>query len=248
MQALARLGLRDGLTILEVGSGPGFVTEALLDRLPAAAVTAVDLDPAMNELARARLSGHLGHRLEIVDASILNTNLQEESFDFAIARYVFQHLNAPDFAAQEIFHLLRPGAVLAILDVDDDLGGLVSPFKPAFAATAYKVQQVQAMRAGNRHIGRKLWRLLAGAGFEDLALDMVAFHSHELGIEPFLPQYTPERFRPFVIPGGLTEAEWEQYRDAYTELIAAPDAFILQIMFLVSGRRPHSELAGEPQP
>jgi len=97
---------------------------------------------------------------------------------------------------------------------------------------------VQAMRAGNRLVGRRLWRLLAEAGFEELALEVIAFHSDELGIEAFLPQFDPQRYRPFVVPGGLTQEEWDSYRAAYEEWRNAPDAYVLQLILLVSGRRP----------
>jgi ubiquinone/menaquinone biosynthesis C-methylase UbiE len=234
---LARLGLRDGMAILEVGSGPGFITEKLLVALPRCTVTAVELDPTMCAVARSRLAGYLGERLEIVQTSILYTDLPEDSFDFAFARYVFQHLSAPDIAAAEMFRLLKPGGRVAVVDVDDDLGGLVAPNGAAFAQLARRVQQVQASSAGDRHIGRKLWRLLANAGYVHLGLDTVVFHSDDLGLEAFLPQYDPERYRPFVVAGGLSADEWEQYRRAYAQFLAAPDALILQLIMLASGTK-----------
>ncbi len=235
---LTRLGLQDGMSILEVGSGPGFITERLLEALPHCTVTAVELDPNMCDVARTRLAGYLEERLEIVQTSILSTDLLEDSFDFALARYVFQHLSAPDLAASEIFRLLKPGGRIAILDIDDDLGGVVVPNIPAFTQLARKVRQLQATYAGDREIGRKLWRLLADAGYVQLDLDMVVFHSDDLGLEAFLPQYDPERYRTFVSPGGLSAAEWEHYRQAYAQFLAAPDALIVQLIMLASGTKP----------
>jgi trans-aconitate methyltransferase len=43
---------RPGDRILELGSGPGFLAERLLRRLPDAHYTALDFSPAMHELAR----------------------------------------------------------------------------------------------------------------------------------------------------------------------------------------------------
>ncbi len=226
------------MSILEVGCGPGFITERLLEALPRATVTAVELDPAMVELASTRLASHIGERLEIVDASILYTDLAEESFDFALARFVFQHVAAPDLAAAEIFRLLKPGGRIAIADIDDGIGGLVVPHIPAFEQLARRVRQVQVSSGGDREIGRKLWRLLADAGYVDLTLDTVVFHSDELGLAAFLPQYDPERYRALVVAGGLTLAEWESYRQAYVRFLATPDALILQLILLASGTKP----------
>jgi len=237
-RALAQLGLRDGMSILEVGSGPGFVTERLLEALPHCTVTSVELDPVMCDVARSRLDQYLGDRLQIVQTSILYTDLPDERFDFAFARYVFQHLSAPDLAASELFRLLKSGGRVVVVDIDDDLGGLVVPHIPAFTQMARRVRQVQAGAAGDRLIGRKLWRLLFEAGYVQLGLDVLAFHSDELGLHAFLPQYDPERYLAFILPGGLSADEWEQYRAAYARFLAEPDALIIQLIMLASGTKP----------
>jgi ubiquinone/menaquinone biosynthesis C-methylase UbiE len=237
--ALAQLGLRDGMSILEVGSGPGFITGFLLEALPRCTVTSVELDPNMCDFARGHLAAYLEEqRLQIAHASILSTDLADESFDFALARLVMQHVAAPDLAMSETLRLLKPGGRIAVLDIDDDLGGLVVPNLPAFTQLAHKVRRLQASSAGDREIGRKLWRLLAEAGFGQLGLEMVLFHSDDLGLEAFLPQYDPERYRAFVVPGGLTVDEWERYREAYAQFVVAPDALILQMIMLAYGTKP----------
>ena len=42
---LTWFGLRDGMSILELGSGPGFITEQLLALCPNSHVTCVEIDP-----------------------------------------------------------------------------------------------------------------------------------------------------------------------------------------------------------
>ena len=205
-KALTQAGLRDGMTVLEVGSGPGFITEALLRDLPNSHVTALELDPAMHDRARERLPQN--DRVHIVQSSILFTDLPNDVFDFAIARYVFQHLPAPDLAAAEIKRLLNRGGRLAILDIDDDLPGLVRPALPAFATLGQRVRDHQARLGGNRHVGRTLWRVLVEGGFDNVDLSGVIVHSDELGLEAFRPQFEPRRYRPFVGPGGLSADEW----------------------------------------
>jgi malonyl-CoA O-methyltransferase len=46
--------------VLEIGCGTGFLSEALLARLPAASLTATDIAPAMLERARQRLGAREG--------------------------------------------------------------------------------------------------------------------------------------------------------------------------------------------
>ena len=51
-QKYQTFGLRDGMQILDVGCGPGFVTAHLLAALPSATVTALDIDADLLGYAR----------------------------------------------------------------------------------------------------------------------------------------------------------------------------------------------------
>jgi protein-L-isoaspartate O-methyltransferase len=41
---LAWFGLKDGMSVLELGSGPGFITEQLLALVPTSPITCVEID------------------------------------------------------------------------------------------------------------------------------------------------------------------------------------------------------------
>ncbi|GAA4240060.1 methyltransferase domain-containing protein [Actinomadura meridiana] len=53
---LGHLGLDDGDTVLEIGTGTGYTTALLCERLGDAQVTSVDIDPGLVENARRRLT------------------------------------------------------------------------------------------------------------------------------------------------------------------------------------------------
>ena len=55
-------------SVLELGSGPGFLAQHLLRRLPAISYTALDFSAAMHELARIRL-GSASSRVQFVERS-----------------------------------------------------------------------------------------------------------------------------------------------------------------------------------
>lgn len=234
---LRQLGLRDGLVLADLGSGPGFVAERLLSALPTAHVTAVDLDPYMAGAARERLAP-FGSRSAVVEASLTSTGLEDDAFDVALARFVFQHLHAPDLAADEMLRLLKPGGLALAIDVDDACAGFVAPGLRALEIIGPKVAALQAAHAGDRFVGRKLWGLMAGAGFAELAVHAIAVSSAEVGLEAFRPQYDPGRYRPFVRPGGLSEQEWQAYAAEAEQFFATPEAFILQVYLAVGGRKP----------
>jgi len=244
LQVIVRLGLADGMCVLDIGSGPGYVTEALLELLPNSPVVAVDLDPDMTAMAATRLGAIGGDRFLGLTNSALDLDLPDNCIDFAISRYLFQHLPAPDLALTEIHRVLRPGGRLAIVDIDDALGGIVDPPIPSLAIVGEKVAQLQAQRGGNRYVGRTLWKLLAATGFEGLSIDTVVVHSDQVGVTPFIPQFDPDRYLPFVTTGGLTREEWENYRADFQRFLAAPHPFILHLLLVVSGRKPGAAQPG----
>ncbi len=236
-EVLSRLGLTDGMDVLDLGCGPGFVTEELLRAFPASRVVAVDLDAAMASHTAARLGPDAPDRLTVLTSSAINLDLDDECLDFALARLLFQHLASPELAVREVHRLLRPGGAFAIIDIDDAVGGIVDPPIPSLATFSTKVAQLQANRGGNRYVGRLLWRLLQQAGFESLAVTPILLHSDDLGIDPFLAQLHPNRYRQFIAAGGLTSQEWDTFREDFERFAAAPKRYIAHLLLVVSGRK-----------
>src|SRR3954447_6935555 len=93
---LTWLGLRDGMSILELGSGPGFVTELLLELCPNSHITCVEIDPDLALPAERYLNsrGFQG-QYTILQDDVMQMRLQDDTFDFAFARLLFQHLLDP---------------------------------------------------------------------------------------------------------------------------------------------------------
>jgi ubiquinone/menaquinone biosynthesis C-methylase UbiE len=126
-RTLKWFGLTDGMNVLEAGIGPGFFTEKLLELLPNSSVTSIENDPALHEKAIGYLEDKGGDRVNPFQASVMDTGLEDNTFDFAIARLLFAHLPEPVAAAREIFRILKPSGKLMIIDSDADLFWLTNP-------------------------------------------------------------------------------------------------------------------------
>lgn len=237
-RTLSWLGLKDGMSVLEVGSGPGYLTEQLLALVPSSAITCVEIDRALLEQAERYLQHKARGRVQFVEGSVLDSQLPSDQFDVAYARLVFQHLGDPLGAASEIRRVLKPGGKLIIYDVDDELFGLFQPPLPAFAPVLKAFGQAQATRGGNRYIGRSLSGLLTAAGFGSIEVEVVASHSAGTGIEAFLQHIRPDRMQSLVTSGHLTKEELEAYRVELETFTARPDAYTLWLMLMVCGEKP----------
>ncbi|RAJ36136.1 methyltransferase family protein [Kitasatospora sp. SolWspMP-SS2h] len=238
VRLLRSLGLRPDTDLLEVGSGPGFVTGQLLREVPQGTVTALELDADLLERSRHNLRGADTSRLTLVPGSILDSGLPGDSADLALVRMVLQHLPQPEAALAELHRLVRPGGRVVVTDVDDHVWGVLDPALPKLQPILDRRNELQAVRGGNRLIGRRLGRLLKAAGFTDITVDAIAVSSDELGLDALLPQIDiAPRLALLLQEGIVTEQEMAELLAEREEFLAHPDPAVLLTMFVVSGRK-----------
>lgn len=233
------LGLRDGQRLLEVGCGPGFFAERLQARYPRSGVVGLDVDGNLLAAASRRFAA-TGSPVRLVNASATATGLAAAWADVAVIRYVFQHLEDPIAAAVEVRRVLRPGGLCIVIDIDDGLWGLVEPSFPELAAIYARAGAAQRRRGGDRNVGRRLGRILDAAGYADVHLDAFSYDSHELGLEPFLPQLSPDRLLPLLDEGALDGRDLALAYALLDRFLSSPSPFVLMTGFIASGRRPTS--------
>jgi SAM-dependent methyltransferase len=234
VEVLQRRGFPRDAHVLEVGCGPGFVTERLLGFVDHGAVTAIDNDPEMVALAQRRLVGV--DRVDVLEASVTKTGFADATFDAVIARLLFSHLPDPEAALVELRRVLRPGGRLFVIDVDDGWVLLLDPEPPHLYEIVAALGHQTAERGGNRTIGRRLPRLLAKAGFDGLALDVVALHTLIDGAETTDVIGAMETLEQLANAGLISKSVFVDVRD-YTERFECGELEVdgLLALLVVSG-------------
>jgi ubiquinone/menaquinone biosynthesis C-methylase UbiE len=225
---LSELELAACKTILEVGCGSGAITRRLLRTCPDSRVVA--LDPDLRLLAQAPpLAIAIAGRVEALP-------LATSSADAAVARYVFQHLAEPEVALAQLRRVLRPGGVLAVVDVDAELWGFAHPQLPGFEAVYRKLAALQRERGGNRVVVRSMPALLEKAGFVDVEVKPFAVSSGQRPIEDFAGHLGPDRLLPFVDSGEMTLRDYAVVAEGWKRFQASPDRWVTLLGFVVVGR------------
>lgn len=238
-RSLTWFGLRDGMSILELGSGPGFVTEQLLQLAPTSSITGLEIDPVMNDQAERYLRDMRGDRVRLVEASIMAIPLPDNSYDFALARFLFQHLPDPSGAAKEVLRVLKPGGKLVINDIDEAIGGLTDPqLAPEINAIFEKAGSIQTSKGGNTRIGRRLPRILRDAGFDHLDLDIMAVHSDLVGMAEMAPLFDVDLLWPALQAGVITEEDYALVQTAFTTYRASPESIDMYTLLFACGQKP----------
>jgi ubiquinone/menaquinone biosynthesis C-methylase UbiE len=226
------------MSVVDLGCGPGHFTACLADWLPQATLIALDAKPEMLQLARKRLGDRVGQQITLAQAQAEATRLPADTYDFVIARLLFQHLTDPLSAAQEAWRILKPGGKLVITDVDDGLFGVVEPRVPGLARVLTRYGEAQAQRGGNRRIGRSLVRLLRTAGFIQVDIESIAIHSDEAGLAECFPQLDPAPLQSLVAAGHLSQQEYTVLREAYQAFLGTAEPFVLILLFMACGIKP----------
>ena len=183
--ALEEAGLRDGLTVLDLGSGPGVLSAALTRRFPAVNVVGVEPEPSLRETAEAlAVRQGTAERCQFVHGTAQRIPLPADSVDFAYARLLFQHLGEPEIALRELARVVRPGGVVCVMDADDG-SIMIHPPVPEWERLEPAIREVQAGMGGDRLVGRKLQGLLAGVGLEGVMVQQLHVTPQSIGAGPF---------------------------------------------------------------
>src|SRR5262249_20046038 len=110
--------LRPGMSLLDVGCGPGTITAELAARVAPGQVTAVEISPEALEIARAELAGRGVANVAFVLADVHALDLPAGAFDVVHAHQVLQHVADPVRALAEMRRVCRPGGLVAARDCD----------------------------------------------------------------------------------------------------------------------------------
>lgn len=184
-EAWRAAGLQPGMQVLDLACGPGFTSCELAKAVGTGQVTGVDISEELLAVAhQARESEHVAN-VSFAAGSVYQLDFPDNQFDFAYARFLFQHLEQPQLALDNIRRVLKPGGILCVLDIDDNW----TSFAPAGEAFVKFIRQsgaAQRRRGGNRMIGSQLNGLLRAAGFQQVATRIYPLTTDDLGLRMFL--------------------------------------------------------------
>jgi phosphatidylethanolamine/phosphatidyl-N-methylethanolamine N-methyltransferase len=112
INAIARMNLRRGDRVLEVGAGTG-INAPLYPRH--CEVTAIDLSAPMLEKARERIARHRLRNVTLLETDAAHLTFVDNSFDSVYAPYTISVVPDPVKVALEMKRVCRPGGRIVIL-------------------------------------------------------------------------------------------------------------------------------------
>lgn len=158
--------LSAGLSLLDVGCGPGTLTIDLARHVAPGRVVGLDSSEEVLHGARER-AREAGVGVEFVAGDVYHLDVPDDSFDVVHAHQLLQHLSDPVAALREMRRVARPGGIVAVRDAD--YGGFT--WYPASAGLEDWLELYREVTAANGaecDAGRRLVSWFRQAGFEDV--------------------------------------------------------------------------------
>lgn len=153
--------LQPGMTVLDVGCGPGTITADLAELVAPGEVRG--LDYSADVIAKAS-TDHQRPNLSFAQGDIYALDAADGAYDVVFAHQVLQHLSDPVAALREMRRVARPGGVVAARD--SDYGAFVwSPADPVLTRWNELYHELTVRNRAEADAGRFLHRWAREAGF-----------------------------------------------------------------------------------
>ncbi|MEV8531956.1 methyltransferase domain-containing protein [Streptomyces sp. NPDC051211] len=166
--------LRPGLSVLDVGCGPGTITADLAERVAPGRVVAVDAAADVVAQARAYAAERGLTNIEFATADVHALDFPDDSFDVVHAHQVLQHVGDPVQALREMRRVCRPGGIVAARDADY-AAMTWYPAAPALDEWLDLYRRVARANGGEPDAGRRLLSWARAAGFTEVGSSATAW-------------------------------------------------------------------------
>jgi ubiquinone/menaquinone biosynthesis C-methylase UbiE len=160
--------LDPGLSLLDIGCGPGTLTADLATRVAPGRVLGVDTAAEAISAARDHARDQGASNVEVAVGDFRSLDLDRGSFDVVHAHQVLQHLREPVEALRTMASLARPGGGLVAARDADYAAMTWTPADERLDRWADIYQAVTTMNGAEADAGRHLKRWARLAGLSDV--------------------------------------------------------------------------------
>ncbi|MDP7726378.1 methyltransferase domain-containing protein [Mycobacterium sp. TY814] len=224
--------LRPGLSLLDVGCGPGTITVDLATRVgPGGSVTAVELTDDALDLARAEAQRRNASNVSFVTSDVHALEFPDDTFDVVHAHQVLQHVADPVQALREMRRVCVPGGIVAARDADY-AGFAWFPRIPLLDRWLELYEKAARANGGEPDAGRRLLSWAQRAGFDDITATAGMWCYATAETRQWWGSMWADRIlqsdlaRQLVNTGLADYAELEEISAAWLAWTAAPDGWL----------------------
>ncbi|TDO49412.1 methyltransferase family protein [Kribbella sp. VKM Ac-2527] len=159
--------LRPGMSLLDIGAGPGTITADLAALIEPGRTTALEATADAIAITRATIAERKSMNVDFVVGDVHRLDLPDNSYDVVHAHQVLQHVADPVQALREMRRVCKPGGIVAARDSDYH-GFTWFPELPELDEWMDLYQRSARANHGEPDAGRRLLSWAQAAGFEQV--------------------------------------------------------------------------------
>lgn len=228
-----RAGVQPGMTVLDLGCGPGHASLDLAQIVgPAGRVIAIDESASFLKQLHDQAVARKAHWIERVlgDVQDLAGVLHDDAglIDVAYARWVFCFLAHPERVVEGLSRLVKPGGRVAVQDYFNYERSLtLAPRREAFTKVIHAVAASWRARGGDTDVMARLPGMFLRHGFEIADLNVVQRIARPDSSLWHWPNSFWQTFIPRLVETGfITEDDRRAFEAAWDEAGRDPGAFV----------------------
>jgi SAM-dependent methyltransferase len=208
-------GVEAGMRVLDVGCGPGALTEHLAARVGAEQVSAADPSESFAQACAARVPG-----ADVRAAGGERLPWPDDEFDAVVSQLVVNFMDDPPQGVSEMYRVARPGAMVAACVWDHERMEMLRTFwESALALNPDAPTEAKRMRFGTPAELVELW---SDAGFGEVVTGSLEVTERYASFDDYW-----EPFTAGVGPGGaycalLAEDDREALREECRRRLGKP--------------------------
>ena len=193
-----------GQRVLDVGSGPGFLSNAIFDKVgQIGSVCGIDISESLLDIANSQIRDRTNVEFHFGDATKLP--FSSEEFDTIVSTQVLEYIPKVDAALVEFHRVLRSGGTVALLDTDWD--SIV--WHSSNRMRMNRILKVWEEHAADPFLPRTLANKLNRAGLQVQSMKIFPIYNPEFSQETYSNRLI-DLIIPFVVnTGNITKAEAE---------------------------------------
>lgn len=234
-------GLHPGMSVADVGCGPGKTSAALLDAVrPGGRVVGIDGSADRLEFARKE---YAAEGLSFHQSDILDDLGELGTFDFVWCRFVLEyHRERADRLYASLDHLLRPGGILCLIDLDYNC---LTHFRmpPRLEATVQQIiRNLEVETDFDPYAGRRIYTQLYDMGYTELDVRVSAHHLIFGPLEERDRCNWEQKLQAVARRASLTfngyPGGFEEFSEEFRTFFEDPRRFTYTPLILCRGRKP----------
>ena len=222
--------LRPGMSVLDVGAGPGTITADLATLVAPGRVTALETGPGPLALTRAEIERRGLTTVDFTVGDVHALGFPDASFDVVHAHQVLQHVADPVGALREVRRVCRPDGYVAVRD-SDYAAFTWYPEIPELTDWLGLYQRLARANGGEPDAGRRLLSWARAAGYRDVTATSSTWCFANEADRAWWGSLWADRLRlsafgEQALAGGVSRADLERLAAGWLAWAAAPDGWL----------------------